>query len=182
MNKPNALIVSTALTALVVFTGQQAATQGHRFERLLTPELESEVRRVTTRTVPTFERGLSSAEKAAVVSDLDQRYKAELEKWESEKPAVADVIKQLKASAEELRESIPRGVLVLFDRLYDRSGGAAMARVRRIKASKGSANAMWHCEACSYNVRPQVMVEIRDRGSLNQCDSCKRILYWEDED
>ncbi len=111
--------------------------------------------------------------------DLDERYSAELEKWESEKPAVADIVKQLEAQVEELRGAVPRNVLVLFDRLHERSGGAALARVQTT-TTKG-ANAMWHCEACSYNVRPQVMVEIRDRGSLNQCDSCKRILYWEDE-
>lgn len=113
--------------------------------------------------------------------DLDERYKGELEKWENEKPAVADVARQLEARIKELRAEIPRNVLVLFDRLYQRSGGAALARVQRMKAARGG-NAMWHCEACSYNVRPQVVVEIRDRGSLNQCDSCKRILYCEDED
>ncbi len=111
--------------------------------------------------------------------DLDERYSVELEKWESEKPAVADEAKHLTARIEELRAAVPRNDLVLFDRLVERSGGAALARIQTIKAAKG--NAMWHCEACSYNVRPQVVVEIRDRGSLNQCDSCKRILYWEDE-
>ncbi len=112
--------------------------------------------------------------------DLDERYSAELEKWESEKPAVADIVKQLTAQVDELRVAVPRNVLVLFDRLYDRFDGAALARVRTTHVIKG--NAMWHCEACSFNVRPQVMVEIRDRGSLIQCDSCKRILYWEDEE
>ena len=112
--------------------------------------------------------------------DLDQRYQAELEKWESEKPAVADVAKQLERQVEELRGVIPRNVQVLFDRLRERAGGSALARVQKIEMARG--NAMWHCEACSYNVRPQVVVEIRDRGGLNQCDSCKRILYLEDEE
>ena len=69
---------------------------------------------------------------------------------------------------------------MLFDRLCERNAGAALARVRKMDVARG--NAMWHCEGCSYNVRPQVLVEIRDRGSLCQCDSCKRILYWEDEE
>ncbi len=116
--------------------------------------------------------------------DLDARYKAELEKWESEKPAVADIVRQLEARIEDLRSTIPRNMLVLFDRLRERCGGAALARVRKMamttkKAAGG--NTLWHCEACSFNVRPQVLVEIRDRGSLSQCDSCKRILYWQDE-
>ncbi len=112
--------------------------------------------------------------------DLDQRYHVELEKWESEKPAVADVVKQLTAQIKELRAAVPRNDLVLFDRLVEKAGGAALSRVQTIKELKGKK--MWHCEACSYNVRPQVVVEIRDRGSINQCDSCKRILYWQDED
>ncbi|MEM7582627.1 MAG: hypothetical protein AAF560_04550 [Acidobacteriota bacterium] len=112
--------------------------------------------------------------------DLDERYTAELAKWESEKPAVADSVKQLTQRSEELRAAVPRNVLTLFDRIFERSGGEALARVRKMKVARG--NPMFHCEACSYNVRPQVVVEIRDQASLNQCDSCKRILYWEDEE
>ncbi len=112
--------------------------------------------------------------------DLDNRYKAELEKWESEKPAVADAVKQLTQHSEELRAAVPRNILVLFDRIFDRGGGEALARVRKMNVARG--NPMFHCEVCSYNVRPQVVVEIRDQASLNQCDSCKRILYWEDEE
>ena len=120
------------------------------------------------------------AELEEAFRDLDERYNAELAKWESEKPSVADSIRDLKTRSEELRAEIPRNVLMLFDRLYERNAGAALARIRQTKVARG--NAMWHCEACSYNVRPQVLVEIRNQGSLSQCDSCKRILYWEDEE
>ena len=112
--------------------------------------------------------------------DLDERYNVELAKWESEKPSVAASIEDLTRCSEELRGEVPRNVMVLFDRLRDRLGGAALARVRKTQLARG--NTMWHCEACSYNVRPQVLVEIRNHGALNQCDSCKRILYWDDEE
>lgn len=112
--------------------------------------------------------------------DLDERYKVELAKWESEKPSVAATIEELTRRSQELREKVPRNVLVLFDRLRERLGGAALAQVRKTELARG--NTMWHCEACSYNVRPQVLVEIRNHGALNQCDSCKRILYWENEE
>jgi predicted nucleic acid-binding Zn-ribbon protein len=39
----------------------------------------------------------------------------------------------------------------------------------------------WHCSACNYRVRPQVVVEVRDGSSLIQCDSCKRILFLEEQ-
>ncbi len=112
--------------------------------------------------------------------DLDTRYNVELKKWEREKPAVAKAAKELTARSQELRTQVQRQNRVLFDRLFERGSGVALARVLKMKVAKG--NAMFHCETCSYNVRPQVVVEIRDRDTLNQCDSCKRILYWEDED
>ena len=114
----------------------------------------------------------------AAFRDLDERYNAELKKWESEKPAVADAVTRLSARTEELRTTVPRNYLVLFDRIFERGNGAALARIQKFKVARG--NAMWHCEVCSYNVRPQVVVEIRDQGTLNQCDSCKRILYLEE--
>ena len=69
----------------------------------------------------------------------------------------------------------------LFDRIYDKSGQVAVARIGKLapKPKRGS-NTMWHCEACNYNVRPQVVVQIRE-GSIVQCEGCKRILHWQEE-
>ena len=111
--------------------------------------------------------------------DLDERYQAELAKWESEKPTVTAAIDELKARSKELRSQVPRPILTLFDRIFERYDGQAMSRVRKMELAKG--NAMWHCEACSFNVRPQTVVEIKNGSRLNQCDSCKRILYWEED-
>ena len=112
--------------------------------------------------------------------ELDERYQTELEKWDSEKPAVARTIEDLGKRAEGLRGDIPRPHLMLFERIFDRYDGKALAQVLQTQVIRG--NTMWHCEACSYNVRPQIVVEIRTRHELNQCDSCKRILYWQEEE
>jgi len=112
--------------------------------------------------------------------ELDERYHAELKKWEDEKPTVVNTLKDLTVRAEELRASVPRNFLVLFERVFKHNNGEALSRVEKMNVARG--NPMWHCNACSYNVRPQVVVEIRDQGSLNQCDSCKRILYLEEND
>ncbi len=111
--------------------------------------------------------------------DLDQRYKDELENWEREKPGIAAKAAKLEKEAAVLRTDIPRNHLTLFERLFQRTGGQAMAQVNRMDAFR-SANAMWHCSACNYNVRPQIVVEIQ-AGTFHQCDSCKRILFWEPE-
>ncbi len=112
--------------------------------------------------------------------DLDERYQGELGKWESEKPSVEQAVRELTSRSEELRGALPKPISTLFDRIRERLGGQALARVHKIRMPRG--NAMWHCAACNFNVRPQVVVEIRNDGALTQCDSCKRILYWEPED
>ncbi len=130
------------------------------------------------------ELGSQLTEKKEGFQDLDTRYKEELTKWEAEKPGIAKRIKELRVAAADAREKVPRQMLNLFDRLYKRFPGRALSRVSKLPArgtSRGSSNAMWHCEVCSYNVRPQIVVEIRTDGSICQCDSCKRILFWEDE-
>lgn len=120
------------------------------------------------------------AELEEAFRDLDERYQGELAKWEAEKPAVAERIEALSKQEKELRGQLARPIEVLFDRIYERHGSQAVARIARVALPRSS-NALWHCEACSYNVRPQVIVEIRNEGKITQCDQCKRILYLEEE-
>ncbi len=119
------------------------------------------------------------AEQRAAFADIDRRYTEEMEKWESEKPGIAARASELEAEVTMLKGEIPRNHLTLFERLFQRTGGTAMAEVRKMGVLR-SANAMWHCSACNYNVRPQIVVEIQ-AGTFHQCDSCKRILYWQAE-
>lgn len=111
--------------------------------------------------------------------ELDEQYQAELAKWEAEKPSVASTVETLDQRSKDLKTKIPRNVLALFERIHDRYG-TAVSRVIRTEARRGS-NAMWHCDLCNYNVRPQIVVELRNEGTINQCESCKRILYWMEE-
>lgn len=113
--------------------------------------------------------------------ELDERYQAELAKWDAEKPDVARRVDELSREVEELRSKLPRPFMSLFDRIYDRHGTTSLARIVKMKSIRGG-NTVWHCEACSYSVRPQIVVEIRNDGAIIQCDSCKRILYIEDDE
>lgn len=110
-------------------------------------------------------------------SDLDQRYAVELGKWEKEKPEVARQVAELTQRIEKLREALPRPWLVQFDRIAQRTGGTAMAPIRLLEGSVAKAPRRWHCGACNFNVRPQVVVGIRTSQSLILCESCKRILF-----
>jgi predicted nucleic acid-binding Zn-ribbon protein len=112
--------------------------------------------------------------------ELNERYATELARWEDEKPGVARQVEELKARIAELRARLPRGVMSQFDRILERLPGSALAPVRLIERP-GRTQREWHCGACNYRVRPQTVVEIRNSDGLVQCDSCKRILYLEEE-
>jgi predicted nucleic acid-binding Zn-ribbon protein len=119
-------------------------------------------------------------EKRESFHELDERYTAELARWEAEKPDISRRVAELKAQIADLRGRVPRGVVAQFDRILLRNPGGALAAVRPIERP-GRGQREWHCSACNYRVRPQVVVEIRNTGNLVQCDSCKRILYLEPE-
>jgi predicted nucleic acid-binding Zn-ribbon protein len=119
-------------------------------------------------------------EKREGFRELDERYAAELSRWEGEKPAIAKRVADLRAHIAELRTRMPRNVSSLFDRILERHPSSALAAVRQLERPGGKQRE-WHCSACNYRVRPQVVVEIRNTGNLVQCDSCKRILFLEAE-
>ena len=112
--------------------------------------------------------------------EIEERYAAEQARWETEKPEVARQVDELKARIADLKQKLTRGVVSQFERILDRYPSGAIAAVRPIERP-GQKQREWHCAACNYRVRPQVVVEIRNGDSLVQCESCKRILYFEEE-
>jgi predicted nucleic acid-binding Zn-ribbon protein len=122
------------------------------------------------------------AEKRESFRTLDERYAGEMARWEGEKPAVARQVEELQGRIAVLRERLPRGALSEFERIRERHQGGALAPVRLLeRPGKGPGQREWHCGACNYRVRPQSVVEIRNGGSLVQCDSCRRILYFAEQ-
>jgi predicted nucleic acid-binding Zn-ribbon protein len=112
--------------------------------------------------------------------EVEERYAAELARWESEKPEISRQADDLRGRIADLKQRLPRGVVSQFERILDRYPAGAVAPVRPIERP-GRGQREWHCAACNYRVRPQSVVEIRNGTSLVQCDSCKRILYLEEQ-
>ncbi|HEX4964220.1 MAG TPA: C4-type zinc ribbon domain-containing protein [Thermoanaerobaculia bacterium] len=110
--------------------------------------------------------------------EIEERYAAEQSRWEAEKPGIARLVEELNGRIATLRQELPRGVVANFERILERYPSGAVAAVRIIERP-GQKQREWHCAACNYRVRPQVVVEIRNGDSLIQCESCKRILYLE---
>jgi len=111
-------------------------------------------------------------------AELDGRYQDALARWQAERPAVEQQAQILRSEVSELRGALPRPVLTNFERVFERRNGEAVAPLRRSAAGGGQ---IYHCGACNYRVRLQVVGEIRNRASLVQCDGCRRFLYLPDE-
>jgi hypothetical protein len=112
-------------------------------------------------------------------AELDARYAAELEKWEAQKPQVAEEAERLRGQVEVLQERLPLPIRAQYERISARYGGEALAEIVKIDRGGRGAN-MWHCGACNYRVRPQAVVQIQNHGTLEFCDTCKRILYLDE--
>jgi predicted nucleic acid-binding Zn-ribbon protein len=122
------------------------------------------------------EAGRETAAQRAAFAELDGRYQQELEKWNAEKPSLRAAAEATRARVDDLRGGVPGPYLSRFERLLDRYRGEALALVRPLERA-GRGPQLWACGGCNYRVRPQVVVEIRNQGTIIECDSCKRILY-----
>jgi predicted nucleic acid-binding Zn-ribbon protein len=112
--------------------------------------------------------------------EIEERYAAEMTRWEAEKPGIARQVEDFKTRIADLKKALPKPLVSQFERILDRYPAGATAAVRLIDRP-GQKQREWHCSACNYRVRPQVVVEIRNGSSLVQCESCKRILFFEEE-
>jgi predicted nucleic acid-binding Zn-ribbon protein len=110
--------------------------------------------------------------------ETEERYAAEMTRWEAEKPGIARQVADFKARIDDLKKGLPRPMISQFERILDRYPTGAVAAVRLIDRP-GQKQREWHCIACNYRIRPQVVVEIRNGSGLVQCESCKRILFFE---
>jgi predicted nucleic acid-binding Zn-ribbon protein len=112
--------------------------------------------------------------------EVEERYSAEMGRWEGEKPEIARQAEDLRGRISDLKQRLPRNVVSQFERILERYPAGAVAPVRPIERP-GRGQRDWHCAACNYRVRPQAVVEIRNGSALVQCDACKRILFLEEQ-
>ncbi len=90
-----------------------------------------------------------------------EQYTRELEKTEKE-------IEKLKQRAKRLRSKVSSRLLARFERIAEARDGVAV-----VLANGGV------CQGCYTSIRPQVFDEIRRGGTIVQCESCSRILFYD---
>jgi predicted nucleic acid-binding Zn-ribbon protein len=177
--------VADAQERLKKFQQQVSRVRNQREYGALLTEIDaakSALRGLEETTLAAIERAESAAaalvERRQGFEELATRYQAALAAWEAEKPAVAARVAELERETAELRAGLPQGVVAQFLRIVERFG-EGMAPIQATERPGGGV--IWHCGACNYRIRPQVAVEIKTRGSLVQCDGCRRFLHAGEE-
>lgn len=110
---------------------------------------------------------------------IAERHAAALADWEVKKPAVAARVRDLSAEVEASKRELPRAMVAQYGRVSVRYKGDVLTTVRRVERAGGSI--LWHCSTCNYQLRSQLAVEIRSRGAVVECDSCRRFLIALDQ-
>jgi predicted nucleic acid-binding Zn-ribbon protein len=177
--------VSDAQERLRKFQQQVSRVRNQREYGTLLHEIDSaksDVKRYEEETLVALEAAETTAreleERRAAFADLESRHAAGLAAWEARKPEVARRADELAAETESLRSGLPKPIVAQYERIAVRYAGEALSWLRR-QQGPGSAS-FWFCSTCNYQIRPQVAVEIRTRGTIVQCEGCKRFLQAED--
>tara|TARA_Y100000588_G_scaffold288855_1_gene307364 strand:+ start:5500 stop:6237 length:738 start_codon:yes stop_codon:yes gene_type:complete len=95
----------------------------------------------------------------------------EQKKIEKEKAAFEKDLKALEHERNELVSSLEHRVVSLFETVSKSRSGIAVAQAREGR-----------CSCCQVRLRPQLFNDIRLNNQLIQCESCQRILYFEDQE
>ena len=132
--------------------------------------------------VDEFEMELLKAdeEKGEVQRQLDEgetEFQEQIEACETEieelEKKTADIdgnVDETKQRREQCAESLPRRLKMMYDRIR-RGKNLAAARVIR-----GA------CSGCWKNIAPQQINELRQSAKITVCESCGRILIWDDRE
>jgi len=109
------------------------------------------------------------AEREARLPEETEDHESQLSGWRELQRQIDREIEQAKAQTLEIEKLFSPKKLAEFYRLCDRKGGQAVVR-----AVAGS------CSACHVRLRPALYQALRHSGEVMTCDSCKRILYYQD--
>lgn len=123
-----------------------------------------------------LEKMIEADEIAAAVAGAEQGLVVEQGEIDAERRRLEDEARTLQAELERvavrrqaLVSEISAPAMATFELLMGRRGTAV------VEARDG------HCTACHVRLRPQAYNDLRRNDSLMQCDSCQRILYFDQD-
>lgn len=167
--------LSTQQARLSKFKDQLMAVKTNREYTAMQHEIEiaqQEVRGIEDRIL---ENMLEQDDVAAAVKEAEAAEKAEQKEVDGLRRAMQDEVKRLegeleRAAAERqvVAAEISPASLAVYQTVANQRRGIAV-----VPARDGL------CSICHVRLRPQVFNDIRRNDTIVQCDSCRRILYFE---
>lgn len=136
--------------------------------------------------IQTLKEAIKSTELTLVDKrqDIEQR-REQLDKTNKK---TDDVHSKLMARREKILKLIPLRYIREYDRIAKAKDGVAIVPIHQVfdekTDKKGNIEyypAQVSCGGCHKIVPPQKIVEIRAGASLNRCEFCGRLLYWDDK-
>jgi predicted nucleic acid-binding Zn-ribbon protein len=97
-----------------------------------------------------------------------EQHEERLKDWRATQRAIDEDLEAARAEIRQLESQVPARDRAEFQRLIDKKGGLAIAKV--VSSS---------CSACHVKVRPAALQVLKAGREIVYCDSCKRILYWD---
>ena len=97
-----------------------------------------------------------------------EQHEERLKDWRATQRAIDEDLEAARAEIRQLESQVPARDRAEFQRLIDKKGGLAIAKV--VSSS---------CSACHVKVRPAALQTLKAGREIVYCDSCKRILYWD---
>lgn len=119
-------------------------------------------------TLETAGKDLEEREKA--LPGETEEHESSLAGWRERQRQIDQEVSAAAREIEQLEKIFPTKSLAEFRRLFERKGGLAVVR-----AVDGS------CSACHVRLRPALYQTLRISREIVTCDSCKRILYYQDD-
>jgi len=100
------------------------------------------------------------------------QHEERLKDWRTAQRVINDELAAAEVEIQRLESEIPPRDRSEFHRLLDKKRGLAVSRVIQIANS-------YSCSACHVKIRPAALQVLKAGREIVYCDSCKRILYYD---
>ncbi|MGH9442253.1 MAG: zinc ribbon domain-containing protein [Thermoanaerobaculia bacterium] len=108
-------------------------------------------------------------EREGRLGEETEEHELTLSGWRETQKQIDAELAAIATETAEVEKTFPPKKLAEFSRLFERKGGQAVVR-----AVGGS------CSACHVRLRPALYQALRLSDEVVTCDSCKRILYYQE--
>ena len=107
----------------------------------------------------------------AQYAELEAAYQEGLREVENEEASIKDRVNALKAQSEELAKGIKPQIFARYRFIRSKRPGEAV-----VSASNGT------CMGCHMKLQPQAYIVLQRQNSLECCQNCQRIIYFDAEE